>query len=339
MERFTSAVVGVGYWGPNLARNLQITDDFELVALCDADGSRLRKLAEHYPSAHRFTSMTAMLAEAPPQLVAIATPVATHAALAIQALEAGCNVLVEKPLAGSVAEAQRVLETAARVGRRVFVDHTFLFTGAVRVMRDQLARGVLGSLYYVDSVRVNLGLFQPDIDVIWDLAPHDLTILQYVLGQKVRTVQATGKSHNPRKTVDVAYLTLEYENGLMAHLHLSWLSPVKVRRMILSGTQSSLIYDDIEPSEKVKIYDHGVSFDVRDVEARERVLVSYRRGDMRAPAIQHREALAVELDEIAAVLRGDVAHHDATGGDGLEIVRILEAATRSLEHDGQRVKL
>lgn len=339
MQRLKAAVVGVGYWGPNLARNFQAGADWELVALCDRDEKRLAKLGESFSWAKQHTSLAETLKQSKPDLVAIATPVGAHYALAKEALEAGCHVLCEKPLAGTVKEAEELCALAEKNKVQLFVDHTFAYTGAVRSIRDRFAAGDLGDLFYVDSVRINLGLFQPDVDVIWDLAPHDLSILSYVLGQRVKSVQATGSSHNPRELADVAYLALTYESGVTAHLHLSWLSPVKVRRMIFSGTKSSLIYDDLEMSEKIKIYDHGVSFDVHDLETRKQVMVNYRRGEMRAPAIDNKEALGVEMREIAAALRGDKTVGVARGEAGLEVVRVLEGASRSLTSDGARVEL
>ena len=338
MAKIRAAVVGLGYWGPNLARNFQASDDYELVGLCDQDAKRLDRVGEGYPAAKRHASVPELLKESKPELVAIATPVASHFAIAKACFEAGSHVLCEKPLAASVAEATQLVEMANRLKRGFFVDHTFAYTGAVRLIRDLYKGGKLGDLFYVDSVRINLGLFQPDVDVIWDLAPHDLSILRYVLGRNVVSVQATGSSHNPRNLPDVGYLTVEYEGNLTAHLHLSWLSPVKVRRMIFPGTASSLIYDDLEMSEKVKVYDHGVSFDVSDIEARKQVLINYRRGDMRAPALDNKEALGVEMKEIAAAIRGG-AQVAATGEDGLEIVRVLEASQKSLASGGAKVTL
>jgi predicted dehydrogenase len=335
-KRIRAAVVGLGYWGPNLVRNLHASGEFEVAALCDENQKRLDKFGDLYPWAKRFTSATEMLQQDPPELLVVATPVKTHRALTLAGLEVGSNVLCEKPLASSVAEASEMLELAAKMGKRIFVDHTFVYTGAVRRIKKDIAAGALGNLFYIDSVRINLGLFQPDVDVIWDLAPHDLSTLEYVLGTRVKTVQAIATSNNPRGFADVAYLHLEFETGLAAHLHLSWLSPVKVRRMIFSGSKSSLIYDDLEASEKIKVYDHGVSFDVSDIEQRKQVLVSYRRGDMHAPAIDTTEALATELKDIAAALRG--AKNDAaTGEDGLAIVRTLEAAQKSLAAGGTKV--
>ena len=339
MKRIKAAVVGLGYWGPNLARNFQAGADWELVGLCDRDEKRVARLAESYPWAKASSSLDDLLATNKPDLVAIATPVGAHFALAKQALQAGCHVLCEKPLASTTAEAEELCQLAEANKLSIFVDHTFAYTGGVRAIREMYARGDLGDLFYIDSVRINLGLFQPDVDVIWDLAPHDISILSYVLGQKVKSVQATGSSHNPRELSDVAYLTLTYESGVTAHLHLSWLSPVKVRRMIFSGTKSSVLFDDLEMSEKIKIYDHGVTFDVADLEARKQVLVNYRRGEMRAPAIDNKEALAVEMKEIAEALRGDTSKKLARGEDGLEVVRILQAATTSLKSDGARITL
>ncbi len=336
MSKLKAAVVGLGYWGPNLARNFQASPDFDLVGLCDLDTRRVEKVGASYPGAQRFTALADLFQTAKPEIVAVATPVATHHAIAKAALEAGCHVLCEKPLASTVKEAEELVELAEKRGRNLFVDHTFTYTGAVRAIQGLVEKGTLGDLFYIDSVRINLGLFQPDVDVIWDLAPHDLSILSYVVGKRVTGVRAMGTSHNPRNFNDVAYLDLEYENGLTAHLHLSWLSPVKVRRMIFTGSKSSVIFDDLEMSEKLKIYDHGVSFDVSDVEKRRQVLVNYRRGDMRAPALDNKEALGTELAEIAAHIRG-TGKAAALGADGLEIVRVLEASQKSLAKDGAKV--
>jgi predicted dehydrogenase len=338
MNRVKAAVVGLGYWGPNLLRNLQLSADFEVVGACDSDEKRLARVAAHYPGVPSFRSIDELLAEAKPELLAVATPVASHHKLVVAGLQAGCHVLCEKPLAATVREASEIVELAQKLDRLVFVDHTFTYTAAVRSIREHYEQGKLGSLFYIDSVRINLGLFQPDVSVVWDLAPHDLSILQYVVGERLTAVQANGTSHNPRNLVDVAYVSLRFESGLTAHLHLSWLSPVKVRRMIFSGTKSSLIYDDLEMAEKVKVYDHGVSFDVADLETRAQVLVNYRRGDMRAPALDNREALATEFSDIAARLRGKPSTA-ATAEDGLQVVRVLEAAEQSIVKGGAWIEL
>lgn len=338
MNRVKAAVVGLGYWGPNLLRNLQLSSDFEVVGACDTDPKRLTRAASHYPGIGQYTSVDKLLAECKPELLCVATPVASHHSLVLAGLRAGCHVLCEKPLAATVEQATEIVEESQRLDRLVFVDHTFTYTGAVRCIRDLYQQGVLGSLFYIDSVRINLGLFQPDVSVVWDLAPHDLSIVQYVVGERLTAVQANGSTHNPRNLVDVAYVSLRFESGLTAHLHLSWLSPVKVRRMIFSGTKSSLIYDDLEMAEKIKVYDHGVSFDATDLETRAQVLVNYRRGDMRAPALDNREALATEFNDIAARLRGKPSTA-ATGEDGLEVVRVLEAAEKSIATGGAWITL
>ncbi len=336
--KLKAAVVGLGYWGPNLARNLSGSNDFALAALCDLDAGRLEKLGAHYPAAERFTSIDEMLTKVQPEFVCIATPVGSHHALAKKALLGGAHVFVEKPMTMTGEQSREILALAASVQRKVFVDHTFLFTGAVQELRKQVADGHIGKLLYIDSVRINLGLFQPDVDVVWDLAPHDLSILQHVVGHAPSRVRAMGSCHGPSGLADVAYLHLEYPNDVTAHLHLSWLSPVKVRRMIFAGTKQSVIYDDLEAAEKVKIYDHGVDFDVTDAEERRRVLVSYRKGDMRAPNIPANEALAVELQNVAGAIRGQAAAR-APGEDGAAVVRVLEAAQRSLAQGGALVNV
>lgn len=323
-----AAVVGLGYWGPNLARNFFASGDFQLTGLCDTNRARLENVAALYPTAAATESLDGLLATKP-DIVAIAIPVAGHYQVARRCLNAGCHVLVEKPFTATVEEGEKLLELGDRTGKKVFVDHTFLFTGAVEEMKKQLNAGSLGEMLYIDSVRINLGLFQPDVDVIWDLAPHDLSILQYLLGRPPKTVLAMGTRHNPRGTLDVAYLHLDYGKELTAHLHLSWLSPMKVRRIIFAGTKQSLIYDDLELDAKIKLYDHGVAFDVADLESRRQVLVSYRKGDMRAPAVLAKEALLVELEEVAEVLKGKTTSR-SSGVDGLAVVRALDAASKSL---------
>jgi predicted dehydrogenase len=338
MKKIRAAVVGLGYWGPNLARNLQSIGQFELVGLCDREPERLARVQSTFPWARPFEAFSAMLTETQPELVAIATPVAHHYELARQALEAGAHVLCEKPMTGTLREAEALIQLATERKRHLFVDHTFVYTSAVRRLKDILASGRLGELLYVDSVRINLGLFQPDVDVVWDLCPHDLSILGYVLGRDPIAVRAHGTCHNPRGFADVAYVSLEYEGALTAHLHLSWLSPVKVRRMIFPGTSASLIYDELEPSEKVKLYEHGFSFESADTEAKQNLQVKYRRGDMLAPALDAVEALRAEVQEIAACLRGG-PEPPGHARAGLGVVRTLEGISRSIAAGGERVAL
>ncbi len=333
----TAAVVGLGYWGPNLARNLSASGDFDLVALIDLDEARRAKVGALYPRARTYATLTEALKDQHIELVCVATPVSSHSALALEAISSGSNVLVEKPLTKTAAEAKALLAAAEKANTKVFVDHTFLYTGAVRELKKQLSSGALGQLLYIDSVRVNLGLFQPDVDVIWDLAPHDLSILQFLMDEDPRAVRVVSACHSPSGFADVAYLHLDYANNVTATLHLSWLSPVKVRRMIVAGAKQSVIYDDLEAAEKIKIYDHGVSFEIPDDdESRRRMLVSYRKGDMRAPNVSLAEAIGVELKDIAADLRGE--HRAAArGSDGYAVVRILEAASQSVREGGAKV--
>ena len=328
-----AAVIGLGYWGPNLARNFSTSEEFQLVSLCDTNRDRLIKAASLYPGAVAAERLDDLL-DARPDLVAIATPVAAHYDMARRCIEAGCHVLVEKPLTARVEDARRLLDLAERHHRKIFVDHTYVFTGAVEEMKKQLDSGSLGEMLYVDSVRINLGLVQPDVDVVWDLAPHDLSILHYVFGRLPQTVTALGSSHNPSRMADVAYLHLDYGAGFTAHLHLSWLSPVKVRRMIFAGTTQSLIFDELDQDAKIKLYDHGVGFDVTDLENRRQQLVSYRKGDMRAPAIAPSEALSREMTDIARALNTQTMGR-AAGDHGLAVVRVLEAASRSLQDSGR----
>lgn len=334
-SRFKTAVVGLGYWGPNLARNFAASEDFRLTGLCDTDGTRLKKSSSLYPAAKATEVLDELLADRP-DLVAIAIPVTGHYDVARRCLEAGCHILMEKPFTATVEQGEKLLELARRAGRTIFVDHTFLFTGAVEEMKRQFESGALGDIHYIDSVRINLGLIQPDIDVIWDLAPHDLSILQYLLGRSPTTVAAMGSSHNPHGTVDVAYLHLDYGDNLTAHLHLSWLSPVKIRRMIFAGTKQSLIFDDLDQETKIRLYDQGVAFDVADLESRRQVLVSYRKGNMVAPAISPSEALAGQTRDISRALRGG-APPRSPGTDGLAVVNILSSASHSLKLGGQPV--
>lgn len=330
-------MVGLGYWGPNLVRNLAANPDIELVAVCDQSEERIARMRRTYPAVNGVTRTDDLLTLGL-DLVAVATPVFTHYGIARQLLESGINVLVEKPIAGSVREAEELVALASQKGLHLFVDHPFVFTGAVEEIAKQIQSGALGRLLYIDSVRINLGLFQPDVDVVWDLAPHDLSILGYLLGRGPKTVTAMGGSHSPSNNVDVAYLHLDYGDALTAHVHVSWLSPVKVRRMFIAGVDQSLIFDDLDQDTKVKIYDHGVAFDVSDDETRRSLLVSYRKGQMVAPAIAPSEALSVQVAEIAAVLRGKAAPR-APGSKGLEVVRILEASSRSLREGGSVVRL
>jgi predicted dehydrogenase len=330
-------VIGFGYWGPNLARNFHECPATTLVAVADPQPARLADAARRFPGSATLESAEALLARPGVDAVAIATPVVTHAPLALAALRAGKHVLVEKPLAASVAEGEAMVAEADRRGLVLMVDHTFVYTPAVRRIRQLVDGGDLGDIYYYDSVRINLGLFQHDVNVLWDLAVHDLSIMDYVLGRHPVSVSATGMSHVPGKPEDVAYLTMFYEGTLLGHVHASWLAPVKVRRTLIGGSRRMIVFDDLEASEKVKVYDRGISVDPSP-EDRYQVLVGYRSGDMWAPHLPVAEALQQEVAHFAeCIASGAVPLTD--GYAGLRMVRLLEAGRRSLEERGATVPL
>jgi predicted dehydrogenase len=266
--------------------------------------------------------------------VVLATPVSTHYPLAKRALECGKHVFVEKPMTGSVAEAEELVALAQKHGRVLMVDHTFIYTGAVRKMKEIVAAGNVGDIYYFDSVRVNLGLFQHDTDVLWDLAPHDLSILTHLIPATPKYVTAIGADHTGSGFADVAYMTVQYANNLLAHFHVNWLSPVKIRQILIGGTKQMLVYDDIQLTEKVRVYDSGIN--VTTKEGIYKTLVDYRTGDMWAPKLEVREALAFECEHFIDCLRtGKTPWSD--GAAGLAVVRLLAAASQSLANQGQRV--
>jgi predicted dehydrogenase len=334
-------IVGYGYWGPNLARNFNEAGGSTLVAISDARPERLRDAQSRYPAIQLYTDCKDLFADPAVEAVVIATPLCTHYTLALAALNAGKHVLVEKPLAGSSEQAERLIDTAAKLDRVLMVDHTFLYSGAVRKIKELIDGGDLGRLYYYDSVRVNLGLFQHDVSVLWDLAVHDLAIMDEVLQEEPRAVAATGVAHFPGQPVNMAYLTCFFDNCLMAHLHVNWLAPVKIRRTLIGGDRKMIVYDDLEPSEKVKVYDKGLTFGTGSEDGMEEahdLLVSYRAGDVLAPQLGVSEALANVAQHFADCVRN--GQRPLTDGvAGLRVVRILEAAEQSLAAGGSAVEL
>jgi len=332
------AVVGYGYWGPNLVRNIAELGDARLVTVCDRRAERLALVKSRNPSVNITEDFDEILRDPDIHAVAIATPVSSHFRLAMSALMAGKHVFVEKPIASSAEEAERLVEEAARRGLVLAVDHTFVHTGAVRKMRELVQEG-LGDIYYYDSVRVNLGLFQHDVSVVWDLAVHDLSILDYVLSVRPVAVSATGVSHVSGEPENIAYLTLHFPGNLIAHIHVNWLAPVKVRRTLIGGSKRMIVYDDLEPSEKIKVYDKGITLGKQaDGQSIYQALVGYRTGDMWAPHLEVSEALAVELREfVGCIATGGTPIAD--GHAGLRVVRILEAATLSLAQRGRVIDL
>ena len=330
-------VIGYGYWGPNLVRNFVETPGSEVVGVSDLRPERLALVRARYPTIRTTQDVDELLANPSVDAIAVATSVSSHFDLALKALAAGKHVLVEKPLTATSGQACRLIDEAAARKRVLMVDHTFVFTGAVQKIRDLAAGGDLGDIYYYDSVRINLGLFQHDVNVIWDLAVHDLAIMDYVLGEMPSAVSAEGVSHVARAPENVAYLTLFFETDLIAHVHVNWLAPVKVRRTLIGGSRKMIVYDDLEPSEKVKVYDRGVTVS-DDTENLYRVRIGYRTGDMWAPRLDGKEALRSEAEHfIRCVESGERPLTDAHAG--LRVVRILEAATESIKAQGRPVEI
>jgi predicted dehydrogenase len=336
MEKISVGVIGCGYWGPNLIRNFVTCPLTDLAAVCDANPARLEAVGKTHGHLKLVASLDQLL-ELPLDAVAIATPVSTHYPLATRCLEAGLHVLVEKPLAASVNEAQALVTLAARKERVLMVDHTYLFSPAVRRIKTLVDEGRLGDLYYVDSVRINLGLFQHDVNVIWDLAPHDLSIVAHVLGNDARSISAWGCGHADPDIEDIAYVNVDYGDRLMASFHVNWLSPVKVRQMIFGGSRKSLIFNELNSTEPIKLYDKGVEFGAGEDE-RHKLMVNYRSGDVWSPHVEPGEPLQAMARHFAeCVLEGKTPLSD--GQLGLRVVRMLEAATRSIRAQGGRVVL
>ena len=330
-------VIGYGYWGPNLVRNFAEIPGAKIKTISDFKPELLAKVQARYPNIQVTTDCRDIFTDPKIDAVAIATPVSTHFDLAMAALQAGKHVLVEKPITVSSEQAMRLIEEAEKRNLVLMVDHTFVYTGAVRKMRDLVVANTMGDIYYYDSVRVNLGLFQHDVNVIWDLAVHDLSIMNYVLPYQPYAVSATGMSHVPGEPENIAYLTLFFEGNLIAHIHVNWLAPVKVRRTLLGGSQRMIVFDDLEPSEKIKIYDKGITVSGNS-ESVYQMLIGYRAGDMWAPKLDMTEALRTEgLHFLNCIQTGDRPITD--GQAGLRVVRILEAATESMRKQGQLVEL
>ncbi len=329
------AVVGLGYWGPNLVRNFLATEGVDGVVCCDVLQNRLEKVRRQFYGVEVASSIDEVLRHDDVEAVVLATPVSEHYPLGMKVLGADRHLLVEKPLTLTSADAESLLECADRKNLRLMVDHTFVYTSAVRKIKECLDRGEIGEIMYFDSVRVNLGLFQRDTNVIWDLAPHDVSIMDFLVSQKPVSVSAVGMSHF-NGYEDIAYLTVSFKNKIIAHFHVNWISPVKVRRILLGGTKLMVVYDDMEPSEKIKMYNRGV--EIKEKESVYRALVEYRIGDMYAPHVDQREALSLMTkDFVDAIRTGKPPVSD--GRAGMNVVRILEAADRSLHSGGKPVRL
>jgi predicted dehydrogenase len=332
-----TGVIGYGYWGPNLVRNFMEAPGSTVVAVCDLRPERLVQLQTRYPTIKTTSNCRTLFDDPEIDALIIATPVSSHFELAMATLKANKHVLVEKPLAANSEQGIQLIEEAARRRKVLMVDHTFVYTSAVRKIRELITSNALGEIYYYDAVRVNLGLFQHDVNVIWDLAIHDLSIMDFVLPQKATAVSATGISHIPGQPENVAYITLFFESPQIAHVHVNWLTPVKVRHTLIGGSEKMILYDDLDPSEKVKVYDKGIVIS-QSPEAVYEMLVSYRSGDMWAPRLDATEALHTEaLHFIDCIENNKTPQTD--GASGLRLVRMVEAAEKSLRARGQLVEI
>jgi predicted dehydrogenase len=326
-------VIGYGYWGPNIVRNLRSLDSVKLVAICDRSAAAAERAKRANPEVHVTMDPEEILTSPDIDVVAVITPVWTHFELAKRALLNGKHVFVEKPFTATSAEAMELIELAERKHLRIMVDHTFLFTGAIKKIQQLIADSTLGKLYYYDSTRVNLGLFQHDVNVIWDLAPHDLSIVDHLIGRSPEAIIATGEAHFNGLT-DVAYMTVYYPGNVIAHINVNWLSPVKVRTTLIGGEKKMVVWNDLEADEKIKVYDRGVQMNSR--EGVYDLLVSYRSGDMWAPKIENAEALKSELAYfVSCIENNETPFND--GQAGLRVVRMLEAAEESLKSKGEAV--
>ena len=335
MSTVRLGLIGYGYWGPNLVRNFHAVNNCDVKMVVDARQERLDMVSRNYPTV-QSTNADDILNNPEIDAVVIATPVFAHYTLAKKALENGKHVLVEKPMTASVKEAEELIALAESKGLLLMVDHTFLYTGAVRKIKDLIDNGTIGRVQYIDSTRINLGLFQPDINVLWDLAPHDISILNFLVNDRPVSVNATGVTHTNNNIENIAYLTLNYADGFIAHFNCSWTSPVKIRMMMIGGDKKMVVYNDIEPTEKVKIYDTG--YEHKTDEDKKKILVDYRAGDVYVPKLDTVEALAdMAKDFITCIIENKVPV--SNNKIGLDVVKILEASNESIKNKGKEVAI
>jgi predicted dehydrogenase len=330
-------LIGFGYWGPNLARNFNLNPDIQLSAICDFSGDRLEAAGKLYPQVNLYKDLNEFYKDKALDAIAIATPVGTHYKLAKNAILSGRHVWLEKPMTETVAQAEELIALAEKKRKVLLVDHTFVYTGAVRKIKEIIDKGELGDLIYYDSTRVNLGLFQQDVNVIWDLAPHDISIMDYLMPFKKVEVSATGSHYYGSDIVPKSLVTVYMENNTVAHINVSWVSPVKIRQTLIGGSSKMILYDDNQPSEKVKIYDKRVELG-HTMEEIYHLKVQYRVGDMYAPKLDDQEALALEAGHFAnCLMNGEKPLTD--GKAGLEVIKVLVAAEKSLKNKGAPVRL
>jgi len=333
------AVIGCGYWGPNLIRNFAKLKECQLVAAADQGRDRLDVVKFLCPTMRLTTSAEEILEDKTIEGVAIATPISTHFPIAQKALAKGKHVFIEKPMTATSDEAEELTELAAKNRRVLMVDHTFIYTGAVRKLRSFVESGELGEIYYYDSVRINLGLFQHDANVLWDLAPHDFAIMDYLIPKRAVSVSAVGSSPvrwNGWRRESLAYISVDFEDGTLAHFHVNWLSPVKLRRTLIGGSRKMIIYDHLDPDNQLKIYDKGV--EIKEDQERYQALVQYRTGDLLAPKIDQTEALSVACRHFVHCIQNQ-QRPETDGMAGLRVVRLLEAAQHSMNYGGRRTQL
>lgn len=331
------AAVGYGYWGPNVVRNFMEMPNCRLKLACDLDANKLDKLKQRYPSIDLTQRFSDVLEDEEVDGVYIATPVSSHFELAEAALHAGKHVLIEKPLAGTIDESKRLCELAKQLGLVLMVGHTFIYSPPVVLIKEMLRRGDLGDLYYIDSLRVNLGLFQKDVSVLWDLGPHDLSILLYWLGTMPLSIAAEGRSYVQDGLEDVAFLQLEFPERVLAQVHVSWLAPSKLRRTTLVGSKQMVLYDDTEPVEKVKVFDRGIER-IRNPESFGEFQLTYRSGNIVSPKINNDEPLLLECRDFVRCI--ETGQEPASSGRfGLQVVTVVECAQRSLRNGGARERI
>ena len=336
MTDITIGVIGYGYWGPNIVRNFFSLDNCKVKSVAEERAERLLVLAKSFPSISGINNADAIINDSTIDAVVIATPVFTHFELAKKALENGKHVLIEKPMTSTVAESEELISLAEQKGLTLMVDHTFLYTGAVQKMKGLIDSGAVGIPRYFDSSRINLGLFQSDINVLWDLATHDISILIYLIKEVPESVNATGISHTHNDVENIAYMTVNYNSDFIAHINSSWTSPVKVRQTLIGGDKKMILYNDIEPSEKVRVYDTGYNHTTD--EDKKKILVDYRIGDIYIPKLSSEEALTgVANDFIQSILQKKKPLSNAQLG--LEVVKILEASQQSIKNKGREVKI
>lgn len=331
------AIVGYGYWGPNLVRNFANTDGAQVISVSDLDPSKLALVQRRYPGVKTTTEYRNLLDDASVDAIAIATPVQSHYQLALMALKAGKHVFIEKPLAQTSDQVRHLIEEAGRRDLTLMVDHTFLYTPAVQKIRELISEGGIGDIYYYNGIRASLGLFQSDVNVIWDLAVHDISIMQYILNETPVAVSATGAYHVAGSPANMAHITLFFQSSCIAHVNVNWLSPVKIRQTLIGGSSKMIVYDDLEATEKIKVYDKGITVRRAEEDAHQ-FRIGYRAGDMWAPHLSVKEALQTEAEHFIDCVRTGVPPI-SSGATGLQVVETLEAASRSIAARGSPIPI